>query len=84
MSSSPPSEEHQPSGPQRPTVQRTDSSPWNWVLLVPIVIPLLTPLFNHATPTLFGFPLFYWLQLAFVLLGVGCTALVYNRTKRRG
>ncbi len=84
MSSTQPPEEQHPAGPHRPTVQRNDRSPWNWVLLVPIVIPLTTPLYNHESPVLFGFPLFYWLQLAFVLLGVGCTALVYNRTKRRG
>ncbi|MBT0767545.1 DUF3311 domain-containing protein [Kineosporia sp. J2-2] len=72
------------SSTEPPEDQRSpDSSAWNWLLLVPIVIPLSTPLFNHETPRLAGFPLFYWLQLAFVLLGVGCTALVYNRTKRR-
>ncbi len=80
MSSTQPPEDPRP---DRSTVQQTDRSPWNWVLLIPIVIPLSTPLFNHETPALFGFPLFYWLQLLFVLLGVGCTALVYNRTRRR-
>ncbi|GAB6898938.1 DUF3311 domain-containing protein [Kineosporia succinea] len=59
-------------------------SHWYWLLLVPIVIPLSTPLFNSKTPELFGFPLFYWLQLAFVLLGVGCTAVVHLKTKREG
>ena len=34
-------------------------------------------------PRLFGFPRFYWLQLAFILLGVGTTTLVYQMTKRR-
>ena len=47
--------------------QRTDRSPWNWLLLIPIVVPLLTVLFNAQSPTLFGFPRFYWLQLAFIL-----------------
>ena len=44
---------------------RTDRSPWNWLLLVPIVLPVLTPLFNHDSPRLWGFPMFYWLQFAF-------------------
>jgi len=74
-----PPEEH-PAGEDR---ARSDASGWNWILLVPIVVPLTTPLFNHDGPRLFSFPLFYWLQLAFVLLGVGCTALVYAKTKRR-
>ena len=63
---------------------RTDSSPWNWLLLVPIVVPLLTFLFNHDEPRLGGFPLFYWLQFAFILLGVATTSLVYQMTKKRG
>ncbi|GAA0813247.1 DUF3311 domain-containing protein [Spirilliplanes yamanashiensis] len=67
----------------RDTPRRTDNSPWNWLLIVPIVVPLITPLFNHDSPRLLGFPAFYWLQFAFLLLGVGATATVYNRTKRR-
>lgn len=61
-----------------------DHSPWNWLLLVPIVLPLLTPLFNRDTPRLGGLPAFYWLQLAFIALGVGATTLVYQMTKKRG
>jgi hypothetical protein len=68
-----------------PTVEpRTDRSPWNWLLFIPIVVPLLVLLFNAKAPTLFGFPRFYWLQLAFIALGVGTTALVYQATKKRG
>ena len=40
-------------------------------------------LFNADEPRLFGFPRFYWLQLAFILLGVGTTTLVYQMTKQR-
>jgi hypothetical protein len=61
-----------------------DRSPWNWLFFLPIVIPLITPLFNMDTPRLFGFPVFYWLQLAFIVLGVTTTTLVYQLTKRRG
>ena len=67
----------------RDTPRRTDNSPWNWLLLVPIVVPLITPLYNHDSPRLLGFPAFYWLQFAFLLLGVAATATVYNRSKRR-
>lgn len=59
-----------------------DHSPWNWLLLVPIVVPLLTPLFNSESPRLGGMPAFYWLQLAFIALGVGTTTLVYQMTKK--
>ena len=67
----------------RPTRRRSDRSPWNWLLLLPIVIPLLVPVFNRTDPTLFGFPFFYWGQLAFIALGVATTSLVYQKTKTR-
>jgi len=46
------------------------------------VIPLIVPLYNKVDPTLFGWPLFYWLQLAFVALGVLTTSIVYRMTRR--
>ncbi|NJC69624.1 DUF3311 domain-containing protein [Planosporangium thailandense] len=67
-----------------PVPPRGDRSPLYWLLLVPVVVPLLVPLFNADDPRLFGFPRFYWLQLAFIILGVGTTTLVYQLTKRRG
>ena len=62
---------------------RSDRSPWNWLLLIPIVLPLLTPLFNRDSPRLGGFPAFYWLQFFLILVGVVTTSLVYKMTKRR-
>lgn len=62
----------------RPT---SDRSPWNWLLVLPIVIPLLVPVFNRTDPTLFGFPFFYWGQLACIALGVLTTTVVYQMTK---
>jgi uncharacterized membrane protein HdeD (DUF308 family) len=62
--------------------RRSDRSPWHWLLLVPIVVVLLVPLYNHIDPQLGAWPLFYWLQLAFVALGVATTALVYRMTRR--
>jgi hypothetical protein len=62
--------------------ERSDRSPWNWLLLIPIVVPLLVPLYNAIDPVLFGWPRFYWLQMAFVALGVATTSLVYRLTRR--
>jgi hypothetical protein len=70
------------SSPGAATPRRSDRSPWNWLLLVPIVVPLLVPLYNATDPTFLGWPRFYWLQLAFVVLGVATTALVYRMTRR--
>ena len=62
--------------------QRSDRSPWNWLLLIPIIVPLLVPLYNATSPTIVDWPRFYWLQLVFVALGVATTALVYRMTRR--
>ncbi|MFE9955708.1 DUF3311 domain-containing protein [Micromonospora sp. NPDC005299] len=70
--------------PANPRARAKDSSPWNWLLFVPIVVPLITPLFNRDAPRLWGFPTFYWLQLAFIILGVSTTTVVYQMTKKRG
>jgi len=61
---------------------RTDRSPWNWLLLPPIVLPLCTFLYLGREPHLLGFPRFYWMQLGFIGLGVVCTAVVYRMTRR--
>jgi hypothetical protein len=66
-----------------PRESRTDASPWNWLLLVPIVVPLLTFLFNFDEPRIGGLPGFYWMQLGFIVLGVATTTVVYQMTKRR-
>ncbi|WP_250562525.1 DUF3311 domain-containing protein [Sphaerisporangium fuscum] len=70
-----------PPSEERPA--RSDRNPWNWLLLVPVVIPLIPALYNADEPRLFGFPLFYWLQLAFIVLGVGATTIVYQTGKKR-
>jgi hypothetical protein len=56
---------------------------WQWLLVVPVVVPLLTFLYNGKDPRFLGFPRFYWLQLAFIVLGVATTTLVYQLTKDR-
>jgi uncharacterized membrane protein len=62
--------------------QRSDRSPWNWLLLVGIVLPLLVPIYNRIEPTLFGWPFFYWFQMALVAVGVLTTSVVYRMTRR--
>ncbi|WP_415647741.1 DUF3311 domain-containing protein [Stackebrandtia soli] len=74
-----------PGGPVSPRDRstNTDRSWANWLLLLPIVIPLMTFLFNKDEPRVLGFPTFYWLQLAFIVIGVGTTTLVYQITKKK-
>ena len=72
----------EPETPKAVPAARSDRSPWNWLLIIPIVVPLLTPLYNHDSPRLFGFPAFYWLQFLFILLGVTTTTIVYRMTRK--
>jgi hypothetical protein len=62
--------------------RRSDRSPWNWLLLVPILVPLIVPLYNAVDPKWGGWPRFYWLQMLFVILGVVTTTIVYRMTRR--
>lgn len=56
---------------------------WRWLLLVPVVAVVWVPWFNRIEPTLFGFPFFYWYQLAWVAISAAITAVVYLKTKPR-
>ncbi|GAA2608069.1 hypothetical protein GCM10010399_43650 [Dactylosporangium fulvum] len=70
--------------PEEPDTPRVgDKSPWNWLLFIPIIVPLVTVWYNADSPRILGFPRFYWMQLAIIALGVGTTTLVYQMTKRR-
>jgi len=65
------------------TVRSSGRSKWHWLLFVPVIVPLLTFLYNGNNPYFLGFPRFYWLQLSFIILGVATTTLVYQMTKDR-
>jgi len=51
-------------------------------LLVPMLV-LYVPLYNTIEPTLFGFPFFYWFQLAWIFVSMIITAFVYYGTEPR-
>jgi len=53
---------------------------WQWLLVLPFVGLLYPPLYATRSPELFGFPFFYWYQLAWVPLAAVLTWLVYRRT----
>ncbi len=53
-----------------------------WLLLLPFLGLLWVPLYNRHDPTLFGFPFFYWYQLAWVPGGMIVTWLAWRSEKR--
>ena len=51
-----------------------------WLLLpliIPFIVMLWPPFYNHVDPKLFDIPFFYWFQLLWVILTAIITALVY-------
>ena len=75
------------SAPRKPPGARTrraDASPWHWLLLVPIVVPLMPGLYNRIEPTLLGLPFFYWSQLSFAFLASAVITFVHRRTRETG
>ena len=69
--------------PQAKPAARGRTGAWHWLLVIPVVVPLLVFLFNGKNPYVLGFPRFYWLQLVFILLSVATTLAVYHLTKGR-
>jgi hypothetical protein len=56
---------------------------WRWLLLIPFIATLYPPFFASATPSLAGFPFFYWYLLLWVVLVGILTGIVYWITRPR-
>jgi hypothetical protein len=56
---------------------------WYWLLVIAAVVPLLVPLYDRVDPTLFGFPFYYWAQLASIGLVMVVMTVVRLATRRR-
>jgi hypothetical protein len=52
---------------------------WYWLLIVPCILSLWVPSYNHIEPRLFGFPFFYWYQMFLVIVAAGVIGLVYYK-----
>ncbi|SFK40662.1 Protein of unknown function [Methylocapsa palsarum] len=51
------------------------------LLLVPFAALAWVPFYNRISPEAFGFPFFYWYQLALVPITSVLTWIVYRRTR---
>ena len=52
------------------------------VLLAPaVILPLAVPLYDSEDPALFGFPFYYWFQLALIPFAVVLTTIAYYLAK---
>ena len=61
-----------------PTPSRTL---WKLLLLLPYLGLCIPAWYARATPTLLGFPFFYWYQFAWVLLAAAIMGLVYRKLR---
>jgi hypothetical protein len=64
-------------------VRRADADRRHWWLLLPALLPLVTPLYNRDEPRLFGMPFFYWFQLGLAALATAVMTTVYLVTRKR-
>jgi hypothetical protein len=54
---------------------------WKLLLLIPYLALCFPALYARATPTLFGFPFFYWYQFLWVILTSILLGLIYLKLK---
>lgn len=54
------------------------------LLLVPCVLALAVPLYNHDAPRLFGFPFFYWALIALVPISAVFIYAVFRLDRAKG
>jgi len=52
------------------------------LLLIGIIVPLLVSTYDQKEPRLFGFPFFYWYQLAWVFIAAGICLLCFVLLQR--
>ena len=61
--------------------RRVNASPWNLLLLVPLVGVLIPSFYNKLDPALGDMPFFYWYQLLWIPISVLLTIVVYRATR---
>jgi hypothetical protein len=73
--------QHMVTAPQ-PNVKRTKRrSRWVLLLVLPYLGLCFPRLYARSTPALFGFPFFYWYQLAWVIAASALLGIVYYKLK---
>jgi hypothetical protein len=63
------------------TPKRKSRAAWNWLLILPALGLAFPTIYSRPVPELFGFPFFYWYQIAWILVSALLTALVYMMTE---
>jgi hypothetical protein len=81
---------HLATGPEDPRMRGSvvTSAPlrrkgFQWLLVIPLVMPLLLPLYNTDAPRFWGLPFFYWYLMACGVVSTLIITFVYQVTKGR-
>ncbi|HEU4912777.1 MAG TPA: DUF3311 domain-containing protein [Actinomycetes bacterium] len=61
--------------------RRFNFSPWNLLLVLPLVVTLFPAFYNREGPSLAGWPFFYWYQMLAIPFSVLLTIVVYRATR---
>jgi hypothetical protein len=71
--------------PEPPRTTRNQGVWWlvGILLLIPIVMPLMVPLYAREDPKLLDFPFFFWYQFAWIPLAAGLTFAAYKIVARQ-
>ncbi|MEO8736222.1 MAG: DUF3311 domain-containing protein [Edaphobacter sp.] len=56
---------------------------WLLLLILPFAGLCFPQVYARATPTLWGFPFFYWYQFAWVIVASALMAVVYWKSKTK-
>jgi hypothetical protein len=54
---------------------------WLFLLAIPFIALLCTPLYSRIDPVVWGFPFFYWYQFLWIPLSAAITYLVYRKSR---
>jgi hypothetical protein len=68
-----------PPAPPSPRPSKKKISRWTLLLLLPYLGLCFPQLYARNTPTLGGFPFFYWYQFAWVILSAIIMTIVYRK-----
>jgi hypothetical protein len=73
--------QHMVTKPEANAKPRQRRSRWVLLLLLPYLGLCFPIVYARSTPALWGFPLFYWYQFAWVILASVLLAIVYRKLK---
>lgn len=73
--------QHMPKEPDQKAQPAKRRSAWALLLILPYLALCFPQYYARSTPSLWGFPYFYWYQFAWVILASAIMGIVYRKLK---